>query len=408
MARVPLDNLFLQVKALGIARGDARAFLLRALQPPTEHAIDAAETALLRVGAIVPASSPGASARAVPGPPGEPGCATSLRALYGLSPLGEHLARMPLDLRVGKMLLFGALLGCVDPVLTIAAAMSLSRPPFLSPMEQRSEANAARAHFCTEKSDQLALLRAYEGWSSELSSGGAGAARRFANAHFLSANGMDELHGLRSQLASTLGAIGLPRSTAEAAGGVVAGIREMHQVNLVRSLVCAGLYPNVAKVQLPDAKFEATAQGAVESANEDARAVKFYTLPDGAVGYKRVFLHPSSALFGAANFEQQQRFLVFHSRQQQANTDRIYLRDVTAVSPLALLLFGGEVSINHDRGSVTVDSQITFDAPGRVAVLVRELRAECDSLLRAKIEEPALEIRSHPVLLAIVNLLSNE
>jgi len=130
--------------------------------------------------------------------------------------------------------------------------------------------------------------------------------------------------------------------------------------------------------------------------------------PHPQLGYKRVFLHPSSALFGAANFEQQQRFLVFHSRQQQANTDRIYLRDVTAVSPLALLLFGGEVSINHDRGSVTVDSQITFDAPGRVAVLVRELRAECDSLLRAKIEEPALEIRSHPVLLAIVNLLSNE
>jgi len=33
---------------------------------------------------------------------------------------------------------------------------------------------------CTEKSDQLALLRAYEGWASELNSGGMGAARRFA------------------------------------------------------------------------------------------------------------------------------------------------------------------------------------------------------------------------------------
>jgi ATP-dependent RNA helicase DHX57 len=156
---------------------------------------------------------------------------------------------MPVDLRVGKMLLFGALLGCVDPVLTIAAAMSLSRPPFLSPMEQRAEANAARAYLCTEKSDQLALLRAYEGWSAALNAGGAGAARRFANAHFLSVNGMDELHGIRAQLSSTLAAIGLPRSTAEAAGGVLDGIREMHQVNLVRSLVCAGLYPNVAKVR---------------------------------------------------------------------------------------------------------------------------------------------------------------
>jgi hypothetical protein len=164
----------------------------------------------------------------------------------------------------------------------------------------------------------------------------------------------------------------------------------------------------LAQVVLPDAKFEATAQGAVELTNEDARAVKFYTLPDGGAGFKRVFLHPSSALFGAASFEQQHRFLVFHSRERQANTDRVYLRDVTAVSPLALLLFGGNVSINHDRGSVTVDSQFSFEAPGRVAVLVRELRAECDSLLREKIEDPARDIRSHPVLAAIVNLLSNE
>jgi len=39
---------------------------------------------------------------------------------------------------------------------------------------------------------------------------------------------------------------------------------------------------------------------------------------------------------------------------------------------------------------------------------VRELRAECDNLLRAKLENPALEIRSHPVLTAVVNLLSTE
>ena len=41
---------------------------------------------------------------------------------------------------------------------------------------------------------------------------------------------MDELHGLRAQLANTLGSLGLPRSTAEAAGGKAAGVREMHQV----------------------------------------------------------------------------------------------------------------------------------------------------------------------------------
>ena len=62
----------------------------------------------------------------------------------------------------------GAMLGCVDPVLTIAAAMSLQRSPFLSPFEQRKEAERARAPFLTEMSDQLGLLRAYEGWSAAL------------------------------------------------------------------------------------------------------------------------------------------------------------------------------------------------------------------------------------------------
>ena len=399
IARVPLDSLFLQIKALDLGRGDPCSFLLRALEPPSQQAISAAETALIHIGAIAQGSAANAQMHTA---------SEAASIPLELTPLGAHLARMPLDLRVGKMLLFGALLGCVDPVLTIAAAISISRHPFLSPVEQRSEAQAARAHLRTEKSDHLALLRAYEGWSSELRRGGAAAARRYANTLFLSVNGMDELHALRAQLARTLGLLGLARSTAEAAHGEVAGIKEMHQVNLVRSLVCAGLYPNIAKIQMPDVKYEATAQGAVETANEDARAVKFYTLPNGSQGYKRVFLHPSSVLFGATNFEQQERFVVFHSRHLQTNTNRIHLRDATVVTPLSLLLFGGKVSIDHDRGSVTVDSHITFDAPRRVAVLVRELRAECDNLLRAKIEDPSLEIRSHPVLAAIVNLLSNE
>ena len=70
------------------------------------------------------------------------------------------------DLRVGKMLLYGAMLGCIDPVLTIAAASSLSRPLFLAPFDKRQEAAAAHAPFRGEMSDQLGLLRAFEGWSA--------------------------------------------------------------------------------------------------------------------------------------------------------------------------------------------------------------------------------------------------
>ena len=37
-----------------------------------------------------------------------------------LTPLGWHLAALPLDARLGKLLIFGAMLQCLDPILTIA------------------------------------------------------------------------------------------------------------------------------------------------------------------------------------------------------------------------------------------------------------------------------------------------
>ena len=67
---------------------------------------------------------------------------------------------------------------------------------------------------------------------------------------------------------------------------------------------------------------------------------------------------------------------------------------------------GGETY--DSKGTVTIDKEITFEAPGRVAVLVRELRVNLDKLLSDKIAQPSLEIASHPVLAAIVNLITTE
>ena len=342
-----------------------------------------------------------------------------------LTPLGLHLAKMPLDARIGKILIYGALLGCYEPALTLAAAMSLARPPFLTPMDRRQEAHAARAGFCKERSDHVALLRAYEGWAAEHAAGGGGAARRYAERHFLSANGMEELRGLRRTLGASLADIGFANlhmepPTPEAAEG---------HTNIVRALLCAGLYPNVARIRMPDQKYIATAQGAIEAVNDDARSVKFYELGGGRTngvanpGGGRVFMHPSCVLFGESAFEHA-RWLVFSSKQRVGGEPggapsqpphaaghldgKTYVRDVTAVSPLALLLFGGDVEVHHDKSTVTIDGEITFEAPGRVAVLVRELRTSLDKLLREKIASPAIDIASHPVVGAIVNLLATE
>lgn len=54
-----------------------------------------------------------------------------------LTALGFHLARLPVEPHIGKLILFGALLGCLDPVLTIAASLSF-KDPFFIPLVGRA------------------------------------------------------------------------------------------------------------------------------------------------------------------------------------------------------------------------------------------------------------------------------
>lgn len=66
----------------------------------------------------------------------------ALTAAEDLTPLGHYLAQLPVDIHIGKLLLFGAIFRCIDPILTIASILS-SKSPFVSPIEQREEASAA-------------------------------------------------------------------------------------------------------------------------------------------------------------------------------------------------------------------------------------------------------------------------
>ena len=35
---------------------------------------------------------------------------------HALTPLGHHLAGLPVNVKIGKMLIYGAILGCLDPI----------------------------------------------------------------------------------------------------------------------------------------------------------------------------------------------------------------------------------------------------------------------------------------------------
>lgn len=79
---------------------------------------------------------------------------------YTLTPLGHHLAALPVNVRIGKLILFGAIFCCLDSALTIAACLS-HKNPFNIPFDKKHEIDPKKEFF-TANSDQLTILKAYK------------------------------------------------------------------------------------------------------------------------------------------------------------------------------------------------------------------------------------------------------
>jgi ATP-dependent RNA helicase DHX57 len=138
--RVPLEQLCLSVRAMGIR--EVGQFLASALTPPESVAVDGAIDLLGRMGAL----------------DGD-----------DLTALGRHLSMIPTDLRCGKLMVYGAMFGCLDACVTIAAILTV-KSPFVSPMEKREEAKAARGKFAKNQGDLIGDLKAFEQWDEMMSS----------------------------------------------------------------------------------------------------------------------------------------------------------------------------------------------------------------------------------------------
>ncbi|PNX96817.1 ATP-dependent RNA helicase DHX36-like protein, partial [Trifolium pratense] len=156
-----------------------------------------------------------------------------------LTNLGKFLSILPVDPKLGKMLIMGAIFRCFDPVLTIVAGLSV-RDPFLLPQDKRELAGTAKSRFSAKDySDHMALVRAYEGWKDAEREG---SAYEYCWRNFLSAQTLQAIHSLRKQFSFILKEAGLVDTDSSINNKL------SHNQSLVRAVICSGLFPGIASV----------------------------------------------------------------------------------------------------------------------------------------------------------------
>uniref|UniRef100_A0A2C9JVF9 RNA helicase n=1 Tax=Biomphalaria glabrata TaxID=6526 RepID=A0A2C9JVF9_BIOGL len=133
LQRVPLDSLILQMISMGLP--DARKFPF--IEPPNMSSVENSIIFLKEQAALALDES--------------------------LTPIGQMLSMLPVDVVIGKMLIMGSIFNMIDPILSITAAMSV-QSPFTNRAYTDHDALVARKPLESEHGDPFTLLNAFDEW----------------------------------------------------------------------------------------------------------------------------------------------------------------------------------------------------------------------------------------------------
>ena len=408
--RVPLTEVVLQIKKLGVGglsgsgSGDAAAFLAQALEPPAPLAVAAAVSTLREIGALQALKTK-----------------TKIEEIDGggsLTPLGHHLASLPVDCRVAKMLVYGALFSCVSPTLTIAACLSY-KSPFVD--NRSSNANAAGASgdsarhalakpnagglAAGEQSDHLVYAEAYYRWSKVVDeaekkggkSNSRDVSRRHCQKNGLSMETLKQIAEMRGQYASLLFDTGLivtgthtnDKSIGRASSAPRGWVDDSYSTwnvdsnkpAIVKAVIAAGLYANVAAID-DETKNKSFSKGSDNLSWRDSKGP--LGIHNASVNSKLVggVVGASVLSQSTMNTSPLSPFLTYH---EKVKTHKVFVRECTIVPPAALLLFGGDAEVKHELGKVCLDGWLWLKASAQTAAVFRRLRAALDLELEQRI-----------------------
>lgn len=369
MLRVGLEDLTLQILTLDL--GEPSVFLSQALNPPSKLAMTNSLKQLQTLGAVECRWHREMKHRHDSEKDADDDCSI-LPVTTELTALGFHLASLPVEPRVGKILVYGSLFGCADPILTIAAAMTSSKSLFVSPFDQRDAAREAQLLFATDGSDHLSMLNAFDKWKSLGKRKGDNLARE----NFMSRMTLFGMEDLRKHYAELLVDIGfLPTNYRFGRNERDNSSANSNARNtaMLKAVLCAGLYPGV--VVAPRSLVDG-------SSTKEAGELVFRSNGKGDV-----HLHPCTVSFTSKRLES--RYCCFF---EIVKTSKMYVRDITPVSPVSLLLFGGALKIFHEAGVITVDEWLKFQISAKSAVLISHLRLQLEKVLLQKILSPEIDV----------------
>uniref|UniRef100_A0A1A8BN18 DEAH (Asp-Glu-Ala-His) box polypeptide 34 n=2 Tax=Nothobranchius kadleci TaxID=1051664 RepID=A0A1A8BN18_NOTKA len=185
--RVALDSLILQMKSMNL--GDPLSFVF--IDPPPSSSIQTAVTYLKQQGALDNRSE--------------------------LTSIGKLLAQLPVDVVIGKMLVLGSLFNLVEPMLTVAAALSV-QSPFLRSSQQNPDCATARQPLHSNHGDPFTLLNTFNAWV-EVKGERGGGSRKWCRRRGLEEQRLYEMVNLRRQFKELLKSHGLLESEETAPSG---------------------------------------------------------------------------------------------------------------------------------------------------------------------------------------------
>lgn len=352
MLRLSLQDLVMRVKVCKL--GGIEHALSSALDPPSTRNIRRAIDALIEVDALTTSEE--------------------------LTPLGQQLAKLPLDAQLGKLIVLASIFGCLDFALTAAATLT-SKSPFLSPMHAKKQADTVRLGFKRGDSDLLTVYNAYCTWRKVCTTPGM-SEYQFCNKNFLSPQNLANIEDLKGQLLSSLvdaSFVQLGPNERSALSKVRPGSRQRHFVALpeqycrsddddivVQTVTAWSFYPKIGKQE---------GKGWRNIANNQTLG-----------------LHPSSV--NKSHTTSDIKLLSFYSIMQ-SNSRFTNAQETTPAPEVALVLLAGDAVFNMYAGVIVIDgNRLRYKVRDwRTMIALKTLRMKLKEVLARLLKAPSKELR---------------